>query len=547
MRIVAPACGSPPCSQLTSRLAYGSQRAFICVIFAWLVLLLCSCTAFAQSSQTGNTVGQSTLVATPAGRISGGLNPPYLNELPAVDLVRKTIQGSDPTDSLARQIAVFEWLCEVIESHVTADRRLRLLPDEAKVKAAYELAAYQIEEAYKKDHTDEEAKAFFHLHGRYSADHALYQDMKAKLLSPQAVAEQQATRAAVVQHLQQHNDEFVRQQQQTIAKAQAASGKPAIMTSTDPAAVALRRCLEMGGSELDCGGRSLSNGSFSMLGMGNSADLGQQPTGLVILGDYQGASTTWLSFSLNKVSVMGCGKLDHAYTYPFSLTRRGASLVVQVENHPRPYSVVLGPDGSMRGPGPVAVQGQIIIGYHHYNVVRRRVSDGAVVGQTPVSEPIYRDAVGSCSIGALRAPGPVTVASLSNAVPGLLKAIGDQTGGDLGSYPAGLRLSGTYAGPDGLQLAFGPDEVITDCGPAHAARPYTVEITPADVLIKIGNGKVGSGSPLTLAFQPNGTLAGSGTAEVFGRLIVGNAPGGGFAYSPTRASCRVSTLAPRTK
>src|SRR5215470_9439732 len=37
-------------------------------------------------------------------------NPPYLNEMPSIEFVKQQIQGNDPTDTLARQVAVFNML-----------------------------------------------------------------------------------------------------------------------------------------------------------------------------------------------------------------------------------------------------------------------------------------------------------------------------------------------------------------------------------------------------------------------------------------------------
>src|SRR6202022_5210989 len=73
-------------------------------------------------------------------------DPPYLNDMPSIDLVKKEIQGKDATDTLARQIAVFTNLTSVIRSFSLAGNRYDLTPDEAKITGKYGLAAYELEQ-----------------------------------------------------------------------------------------------------------------------------------------------------------------------------------------------------------------------------------------------------------------------------------------------------------------------------------------------------------------------------------------------------------------
>src|SRR5215470_845348 len=65
-------------------------------------------------------------------------NPPYLSGMPSIDLVKREIQGKDATDTLARQVAVFNMLPTVIQRFMLADgKRYGLTPDEAKISAEY--------------------------------------------------------------------------------------------------------------------------------------------------------------------------------------------------------------------------------------------------------------------------------------------------------------------------------------------------------------------------------------------------------------------------
>ncbi len=59
-----------------------------------LLLLVCSL-AFSAAAQT--------------------TNPAYLADMPSIDRVKAQIQGKDPTDTAARQVAVFAYLQEYIK------------------------------------------------------------------------------------------------------------------------------------------------------------------------------------------------------------------------------------------------------------------------------------------------------------------------------------------------------------------------------------------------------------------------------------------------
>ena len=65
-------------------------------------------------------------------------NPAYLADMPSVDRVKAQIQGKDPTDTAARQVAVFTYLQEYIKRIAyNKDPRANLTPDEQRTYAAY--------------------------------------------------------------------------------------------------------------------------------------------------------------------------------------------------------------------------------------------------------------------------------------------------------------------------------------------------------------------------------------------------------------------------
>src|SRR6266851_4189842 len=101
----------------------------------------------------------------------------YTNDLPSVDRVKAEIKGSDPTDTLARQVAVFTYLQSYID-RIKYNRTVRgnFTPGETRMRGAYSVAAYQISQDYSKSHTPAETAAFGHLYGQYEMNTTFYDD-----------------------------------------------------------------------------------------------------------------------------------------------------------------------------------------------------------------------------------------------------------------------------------------------------------------------------------------------------------------------------------
>src|SRR3569623_843700 len=85
----------------------------------------------------------------------------YTAALPSVDTIKAQIKGTDPTDTLARQIAVFRSLRNYI-SNIAYARSVKAPPTPAEQKAiiAYGLAETQLTQSYTSTHTPDEVKAF---------------------------------------------------------------------------------------------------------------------------------------------------------------------------------------------------------------------------------------------------------------------------------------------------------------------------------------------------------------------------------------------------
>src|SRR5260370_41288156 len=95
----------------------------------------------------------------------------YTNDSPSVERVKAEIKGSDPTDTLARQVGVFAYLsAEIQRIKLNRDYTGAYTPDEARLVGAYNLAAYQIVQDYNKSHTPAEVQAFDRLQFNYTLD-----------------------------------------------------------------------------------------------------------------------------------------------------------------------------------------------------------------------------------------------------------------------------------------------------------------------------------------------------------------------------------------
>lgn len=81
----------------------------------------------------------------------------------------------------------------------------------------------------------------------------------------------------------------------------------------------------------------------------------------------------------------------------------------------------------------------------------------------------------------------------------------------------GLRMTGHYAGPGGFRLIFQPDSVTMVCKEVPAPRPYGVEVTEAQGLVKIQNGS----QQIVLTMRPDGKLSGAGPVRVAGQVPAG--------------------------
>ena len=468
----------------------------------------------------------------------------YTNDLPSVERVKAEIKGSDPTDTLARQVAVFTYLQAYID-RIKSNRSARgtFTPGEQKMWNAYRNAAYEISQEYAKTHTPAEAQAFERLHGRYEMNGTFYDDWSKRLIGPQSASAYKQAEAGLAAAGERRYQQEMQQYKQDRA-AQQAADKQIFGTqglSDDPTAVAARRCLELGGSTLGCMGKGLSAGIMDLAGFGADAQeslMGPGRAGVVLKGLYKNSSTvTALNFDDASVSLNGCGKLaDDAHNY--SLEKRSGLVRITIDNEPSPIVLTMRPDGGLVGPGLIEVKGRIIVGYFtstHYE-------NGVATGTT--STPDYRPAMGRCVVGALvKPPNPPSMPSAAQSASDG-SAIGALTG-MIGSFvpdagEVGLRMTGKYGGGN-LLLDFSGNSLVLDCGQAHVRQPYTVENTSNALLVHVQN----SAGPFTLAVQPDNSLRGAGSTTVNGRLVSGMS-GDNVTFAPHSETCDVGTFRPKT-
>ena len=464
----------------------------------------------------------------------------YTADLPSVERVKAEIHGSDPTDTLARQGAVFSFLSRYIQD-IKYNRTVRgpYTPDEQRLVGAYNLAAYQISQDYSKSHTPEEAKAFTRLQFQYQMNSDFYQDWSHRLIGPRAAAAYHNMEAEMGARQQAHIDSINRANQAAAARSNSApsdSSGSARMLSDDPTAVKTRRCLELGGDKTTCVGKGLFTGFMDMFGMGSLTASTSEParSGVVLSGLYHNPNTlAAIDFGPDRAAIQNCGKLvaeGHAYT----IRKTPGSTEVIVANEPRPIVLTLRPDGALLGPGPVELKGHIISGYH--TVIHGAI--GSCGGPCPTSTVAdYAPAMARCTVAALAPPRPNPSASARPRQSGILALASSTT--DALSHPSepGLRMTGRYRSSGGLLLEFNGQDVILDCGQAHVKAPYKVENRGSAFTVTIEN----SGGPFTLALAADNTLRGSGSTAVNGRLVTG-ANGDQVLFRPHSETCSIGAF-----
>lgn len=481
-----------------------------------------------------------------------GPNPPYLAEMPSVERVMREVQGTDPEDSLSRQMGAYAQLKKMVEDAAGPRRyRNQLTPDEARLIAVYDAAFNRLYATLGPKQ----------LRG-YDVD-PRFRDQLAAQFGMRRVAAQVGAVDASYEAKRQAREQAEQQQMEAARERQSTS--PAAGTA-DPGTLAARRCAAAGRSLTECLGEAVGS---SLHAVSPGAKL--LPPGLRLHGIYTAPGGLAISFAAGTLDQPGsanlqCGKIEGG-NGAYAITVRDGATVVTVPNRPVPLTLTLRADGRLDGPASARVDGQVVVGYkpggpvtkteshmageaimagdvgkfNAWDVKQERngqftllnsVSTTSTVMGGPAT--IYRPASQQCPIGTLAAAAPVRKKPAA-----LAAAVADLAGASSREVPVGVRLSGVFRSPDGARLEFRPDLAVLDCGEVQISPGYSVEVGER-VSVRLQ-----SVPPIVLAYRPEGLLAGPvGAVRVNGRVLTGVAAGGQPTFAPRVVACSLESLAP---
>ena len=311
------------------------------------------------------------LLAT-SGLAAQALNPAYLREMPPIDRVLSDQQTADAAETAARRMGALLQLKKMIEDAAGPrffDRRVRLTPDETRIRQDYYTAYYGISQS------KEEYKKFTAMRG-YDIDPRFRDELFKRYFSPafRAQAENanaaangrtqarlQADKQAAEAMLKGPSTPAPSVNQATAAKAQAAiAARPTPPKNAEERA--MRRCVSSGRLPATCTGNQLLGGFSQLVGQVLPSAAKEHPPGPEIAGVFEGAGGWRLDFIDGGVLV-NCSVLapdQHGYTFDFKNNR--AAIVI--DTTPKPLVLTLGPDSTtMTGPGPVVLDGVVVTGY----------------------------------------------------------------------------------------------------------------------------------------------------------------------------------------
>lgn len=473
--------------------------------------------AAAQASPAAN----AALPSQPAGGAQA-LNPPYLKEFPTVDQVMVQMKGTDAKDTLNRQMGAFEQLKKILQD-LAGSRWMRgqLTADEARIRGSYDLAYNNL------------AKPLNYPDDGYFA----MPDFVATLFHtfPMPTVQQQwlAQNAQLTARVKASHQAMSGQPSAASPAGAASQAVRPLPPTNDPGQLAIRRCVELGGSMLSCIGTGMSTGMQSLTGINLNAPISK--AGLVIFGSYTAASGLTFGFTDGSVDIGGCGKMVRG-GHNYSVSATGGKCTINIANTPHPLLVTLGADGKIAGPASQDITGQQVTGYE----VVTNLKTGAEVSRTPLYGPITVH----CNVGALT-PGPPTAPDqgLVSSVSGFLGALATATGAGPSNsqqqqmLSPGPRMAGTFTGAGGLKIQFSDGNAVIDCSQAHVKVMYDVSNQAAGAVVRVQNGS----NPFGLAVRLDGSLAASGPVTVDGKLMIGMT-GSDPVLSPTTASCPGNVL-----
>lgn len=507
-------------------------------------------------------------------------NPPYIAEFPSSYRVVQGMSTGQPPDNVRHSIGAFYQLSEII--HVLAGQRA-LTADEQKLVNDYGRISGELVQAASQKFPSEQFSLASSPY-RYSPSDPKFGfegiAVWTTFLSPglqaqfaQRVGGNDPRYQAAVEQEKRKALQQVQADVQTAQAAQSEANMP-----KDAGSVEIRRCLESGRSETECLGKGLKTGMDELTGglMSSLDKATAPPPGLRLSGSFSGGGFG-LYFD-DKAAMVSCGTLQPvlaAYQ-----VERGPQIVVKVGINPKPIAVTLRPDGKLVGPGPIQVAGLVPAAgvggagaagpnasayeLHSPTTTQEKQISAAEVPQYSADQ-VHQNGMeysATTTQAANIGSGDTNWAKPRPAVPMVAKtehcnvttltgtpvtkmsaAISQLTGSSPGkgaTIPVGLRMYGKY-GNQGLNIDFEGDLATLECGRAHAAEPYTVENAGGHITVRVQN----ESSPFSLVLQPDGTLAGTGSIDVSGKVLAGH-NGDQMVYAPVSGRCAVGILTAKT-
>ena len=446
--------------------------------------------------------------APPAAGAQQTFNPPYLKEFPTVDQIMAQLKGSNVQDTAYRQLTALHEFAQMIVA--LAGPRMaqnQLTPDEARIVTNYFNAYNNL------------AKSTTNPQDAYAGN----PDFTASLF--------QTFKMPTIQQLWETSNKMSGGQQPGTNPQQ-------LPPTSDPSQLAIRRCFELGGTGLQCVGAGMSEGMKQMMGIDVSALMSSGKAGLVVLGTFTAQSGLGFTFDDSGVNIGPCGLMVNG-SHNYSVSESGGKYLINIANQPQPLLVTLGLDGKAVGPVSQDITGQKITGY----TVTTNVKTGVVVSKVPMYSPI----TAHCNVGSLTpGPGVAVDPGLPSSTPTVLSAIGtvlDTMSGNAPQQlmlPPGPRMAGVFASAGGLKIQFNDGSTVLDCSQAHILTQYDVSLQRGRIVVAVKNGT----NPFSLNVQPDGSLAGSGTVTVNGKLMTALDDNANPVFAPTNASCPVDSLKP---
>ncbi len=462
---------------------------------------------------SGCTVAAAAKPATPsAPSNSSALNPAYLSQFPSVDQVMSQLKGTNAQDTTNLELGTFRQLPQFIED-LAGQRWIhnQMTPDESRLIGAYTLAYNNL------------AKPL-----NYPFDNYFNQDaLLTKLASTFSMSQ-------VISRWEGGNQKAVAASAANLPPAP----KPASTSKSNgsagsalPGNAAVRRCAELGADVANCE----MSGAGTFLGDLSRGSATSTP-GLRLTGSYKSSSGFTLDFNDDAVVISGCSQMVSA-NHNYTIRPNGNQFAVNIDNGAQSFLVALGADGKVIGPSAVTIAGQVITGYNDgVGGMKNTATNTPVPGTVRVvHDPIYAAKTASCAAGSM-SPGQIDPpAGAAFMDVGMMMFPDTQTAQQ--KEAPGARMLGTFVGAGGLKIEFQSTGAVIDCAQAHIVSLYQVASAPSGVTITMKNGS----SPFALTLQSNGTLSGTGSAKIDGRLVSGQS-GSAFTFTPVSASCAIGTL-----